>query len=251
MSSSGPKRGVRMTTRNMQIRDQVTRASERVSRIGPARPCDGRREGVCSDCDVCMLAFCSVLGDEGMGELEAIRHDTVHESGQGVFDEGDLANNVYNVTEGCVRLFKLLPDGRRQVIGFVLPGEYFGLVTEREYPHSAEAVTPARSCRFNRTALDTLGQQEQMVLLGRKTPKERIASFLLGLSDRHERIGFEASPLSVAMSRGDIADYLGLTVETVSRSFTSLKKQGLIALPESSRVVLQDRDGLMALAGTE
>lgn len=218
-----------------------------------------------------MLAFCSVLGDEGMSELEAIRHDTAHDAGQGIFDEGDLANNVYNVTEGCVRLFKLLPDGRRQVIGFVLPGEYFGLVTEREYPHSAEAVTPARSCRFNRTALDALGQrypemqrrmlqmawdevgrlQEQMVLLGRKTPKERIASFLLGLSDRHERIGFEASPLSVAMSRGDIADYLGLTVETVSRSFTSLKKQGLIALPESSRVVLSDRDALMALAGTE
>ena len=136
---------------------------------------------------------------------------------------------------------------------------------------AAEAVTPIRACRFNRAALDGLGErfphlqrrmlemawdevarlQEQMLLLGRKTPKERIASFILGLSDRHARIGFEASPLKVAMSRGDIADYLGLTVETVSRSFTSLRKEGLIALPESSRIELRDREALLSLADAE
>ena len=255
----------------MQIRDQVTRGDEAAARVEPAHPGSARRGGFCGKCEVCTLAFCSVLSTEEIKDLEAIRRDAVHDAGHGIFEEGDPANNVYNVTTGCVRLFKLLSDGRRQIIGFVLPGEYFGLITAAEYPYSAEAVTPIHACRFNRDALDGLGEcyphlqrrmlqlaweevarlQEQMVLLGRKTPKERIASFLLGLSDRHRRIGFQASPLTVAMSRGDIADYLGLTVETVSRSFTSLKKAGLIALPESSCVVLQDREALLALAGVE
>jgi CRP/FNR family transcriptional regulator len=255
----------------MQIRDQVTRVGGAGPRIEPAHPSSERRTGVCGDCEVCTLAFCSVLSAEEMVDLVAIRHEVALDAGHSVFETGDTAKNVFNLTTGCVRLFKLLSDGRRQVIGFVLPGEYFGLITELDYPYSAEAVTLIRACRFRREALDGLGEryphlqrrmlqmaweevarlQEQMVLLGRMTPKRRVASFLLGLSERHERLGFPASPLMVAMSRGDIADYLGLTIETVSRSFSSLRKDGLIALPESTRVVLQDRAALLALVDSE
>ena len=190
------------------------------------------------------------------------------DAGETLFYETDEAGHVFTVASGTLRLHKMLPDGRRQITGFVLPGDFLGLSGRDGFSYTAEAVTEAGICRFPRRALEALfddfprlekeilwkardelvAAQEQMLLLGRKMPAEKIASFLLGLSRRAERWEMPSDPVLLPMSRGDIADYLGLTVETVSRTFTRLKSEGVIELPEAHRVVLSDRERLEELA---
>jgi CRP/FNR family transcriptional regulator len=184
-----------------------------------------------------------------------------------VFLEDDPADDVYEVTEGVVRLCKLLPDGRRAIVGFLYPGELAGLASGGRYPLTAEAVTPVavRSCP--RRALDRAANcspdvqrhlsallwreleaaQARLVLLGRMSAIERVASFLVTLSRREHG----ANRLRLPMSRLDIADYIGLTIETVSRTLTQLKRQGIIALPNPHEVILLRPASLCALAGED
>ncbi|HYD99220.1 MAG TPA: helix-turn-helix domain-containing protein, partial [Alphaproteobacteria bacterium] len=182
--------------------------------------------------------------------------------------EGEPADHLFNVTAGTVKLYKLLPDGRRQITGFLGPGDMLGLAAGTGYAYSAEAVTEAALCRFPRLRLEALldeqpamrrrlfamardelaAAQEQMLLLGRKTAREKTASFLLGLAERAARRGGPADAVEVAMSRADIADYLGLTTETVSRTLTAMKAAGLIRLLAGGRIVLADRAALAGLA---
>ena len=219
----------------------------------------------CGACSVRDLAFCAAFAPHELAKLDAMGESVRLTAGQDLFQQDDTAEHVYTVTSGAVRLCKLLADGRRQVTGFMLSGDLFGYAGGDSYYYGAEAVTDCTICRFSRRKIeqlcevhprlqqrilqmiqDRLGQmQEQMLLLGRMTPIEKVAAFLLQLADR---AGMPQSPLAVIMNRGDIADYLGLTVETVSRSFTRLKQQGLIELPESSRVILKDIEALQALA---
>ncbi|MGE0254876.1 MAG: cyclic nucleotide-binding domain-containing protein [Alphaproteobacteria bacterium] len=188
--------------------------------------------------------------------------------GTDIFGEGEPAGALYNLTGGTVKLYKLLPDGRRQITGFLFPGDFLGLAMNEAYAHTAEAVGDVTLCRFPRgrfegllerlprlehrlleMASNELAQaQDQMLLLGRKTATEKIASFLLLLSRRQAARGEPASPVRLPMGRADIADYLGLTVETVSRCFTALKTGGPIRLLTSSAVELRDRAALEALA---
>jgi CRP/FNR family transcriptional regulator len=101
---------------------------------------------------------------------------------------------------------------------------------------------------FTMTVKDLVAAQEQMLLLGRKTAKEKVATFLLKLARRAAQQGHPPSPVALPMSRADIADYLGLTIETVSRTFTQLKREGIIGLPDAGRVILTDECGLKELA---
>lgn len=255
----------------MKPRDQISSSADRLAIARSAARRGPRQPAVCSQCGVRTLAFCAALDEEEMLDLETIRRESSFSAGQDIFEDGERADEVFNLISGCVRLFRLIADGRRQVIGFILPGEYFGLITAEHYPYFAEAVIESRACRFQRAELEGVAErhpqlqrrmlqmawdevarmQEQLLLLGRKTPRERIASFLLALSERYLRLGQPENPLIIAMSRSDIADYLGLAVETVSRNFTKLKNDGVILLPESSRVILQDRESLVALADAE
>lgn len=219
---------------------------------------------VCGACEARGLAFCAALGDSEMRDLAALRRIEAFDAGQEIFAHEDPAEGVYNLTRGCVRLVTLLADGRRQVMAFVLPGEYFGAVTGERYPYGAEAVAPATVCRYPQTRLagfvaahadlqrkmlemawtEVSRLQEHMLLLGRKTPVEKIASFLLAYSRRAQRLGQVATPLVLPMGRGDIADHLGLTIETVSRTFTKLRGEGWISLPEPNVVHLDDIEAL-------
>jgi CRP/FNR family transcriptional regulator len=185
-------------------------------------------------------------------------------AGELLFSEGDKAEAVYEVLSGMVRLYKLLPDGRRQVTGFLGAGQLLGLSPEGSCVFTADTITDVSLCRYQRDAFERLidevpgfarrllavtshelrAAQDQMVLLGRKSASERVASFLLMLPGRGDEI-------DVPMTRGDIADHLGLTVETVSRTFTRLRQEGLIALPIPARVRLLDRKGLEKLAAGE
>ena len=222
----------------------------------------------CAACNVRHLTVCHALAPDELHHLASIVSNIELEPGDPLFDEGEEAVSVFNVTAGTVKIYKLLPDGRRQVTGFLFPGDFLGLANSAIYAFSAEAVTPATVCRFPRKKLEALMErfpeverqllgrathelavaQEQMLLLGRKTAKERIASFLLMLSRAALRRGQKENPVTVPMSRTDIGDYLGLTTETVSRTFTQLKKSGMIVLQTGGRVELAQKAALEDLA---
>ncbi|UEM01957.1 helix-turn-helix domain-containing protein [Skermanella rosea] len=185
-----------------------------------------------------------------------------------LFREGDHADNVFEVMSGTIRVFKLLPDGRRQIIGFLEAGDFLGLSFNDTYLYTAEAVTTAAVRRFPRrrlealidenpvvrrrllavTANELLTAQEQMVLLGRKSAKEKLCTFLMTLSRKAAKRGLSDTRLSMPMGRSDIADYLGLTIETVSRTITCLKTAGLIRLLEGHKIELTDPDAIADLS---
>jgi CRP/FNR family transcriptional regulator len=221
----------------------------------------------CEHCAARALSICNAMPAENLSLLAAARMHQHAAPGETFLNEGEPATHFFNVVEGAVKVFKLLPDGRRQITGFLFAGDLLGLAFNDTYTYSAEAITPVKLCRFPRRQLERLldafprierrllamasnelaAAQEQMMLLGRKTAHERIASFLLSLARREERHGGGASVL-LPMTRTDIADYLGLTTETASRVFTSLKKRGYIELEAGGRVLFTDRDGLEEIA---
>jgi len=181
--------------------------------------------------------------------------------GEELFAEGEEAAYFYKVAAGTLRTYKLLSDGRRQIDAFHLSGDIFGIEAGAEHRFSAEAVGGVAVIAYRRSALDRLTRehpafgeqvmssmirsleraQDHMLLLGRKTAQEKIATFLLDLAERmHEDDRFE-----LPMLRSDIADHLGLTIETVSRTLAEFARKGLIKLAAGSRsVVLSDRAGL-------
>jgi CRP/FNR family transcriptional regulator len=179
-----------------------------------------------------------------------IRNSRRVAAGETFVSEGEAATHFFNITEGSVKVYKLMPDGRRQITGFLFAGDLLGLAVNDTYTYSAEALTPVTVCLFRRPQLERLlddfpkmekrllaiasnelaAAQEQMMLLGRKTAQERIASFLLMLARREGRYGRSGDKLHLTMTRTDIGDYLGLTTETASRVFTSFRKRGWIEL---------------------
>jgi CRP/FNR family transcriptional regulator, anaerobic regulatory protein len=236
----------------------------------PARALDTLPTGhPCAGCSVRDTAVCGVLPCDGLADFKTNCCTMRLEAGQPLFHEGDPATQVYNVTEGALKLYTLLPDGRRQVMGFILPGDFLGISLGGEHAYTAEALQRTRMCRLSRTrfaefagdhpqlerevyklAAHELAQaQAQMVLLGRKSALERVASFLLDLERRQRKAaGSERDQVDLPMSRSEIADYLGLTKETVSRIFAELKSRKLIRLITLSRVALLDPERLFELA---
>lgn len=181
-----------------------------------------------------------------------------------IFGEHEPADYVYKVVSGAVRTYKILNDGRRQIGGFYLPGDIFGLQLANEYLFSAEAIADAKVLVVKRTALTNLagrdaaiskelfsltsrelGRMQDRILLLIKSAQERVASFLLEMAER----ACANNAVELPMSRQDIADYLGLTIETVSRTLTSLESAATIEVPSSRRIVLRNRPALTRLNG--
>ncbi len=204
----------------------------------------------CADCTVRPLAICAALDQEELRDLEQIGHRLQYRPNEPVFTQEEIVSSCYNVLEGVMRLYKLLPDGRRQIVGFALPGDFLGLSAAERYAISADAVGLVVVCRFvkrlfarfaeNRPNLlrrinelstrELSAAQEQIVLLGRRSAEEKVASFLIKWRDRLAQIGPATTITPLPMSRLDIADYLGLTIETVSRTFTKLERDGVIEI---------------------
>jgi CRP/FNR family transcriptional regulator, anaerobic regulatory protein len=225
-------------------------------------------ESHCDECAIRETSICEVLDAAQLARLRSISTIVTYAPNAPLFEEGSQARHVSNVIEGTVTLYKLLPDGRRQILGFLFPGDFVGLALDPTYGCSAEATTTVRMCRFPRERLEKMfkdlpalehrlleiagneikAAQEQMLLLGRKTARERLASFLLTLSRRAAARGRAASPVDLPMRRSDIGDYLGLTIETVSRTFTQFKKAGLIGLPNQAQVDILQREILETIA---
>jgi CRP-like cAMP-binding protein len=210
-----------------------------------------------------LLAGATSAAAEDVAAFDRIGTMVVLRRDQTLFVEGDPAQHCFKVVSGAVRSCKLA-DGRRQVNQFLLPGDFVGLEGDGAYRATVEAVNDATLMRYRRCAIDHLIQQQpwlgkrllgklcddlyaaqaQMLLLGRKNAVERLASFLLSMSERNG----EGDRLELLMTRGDIADHLGLTIETVSRTFSQLKERGIIQLMASSDVVIRRRDELEEIA---
>jgi CRP/FNR family transcriptional regulator len=185
-----------------------------------------------------------------------------------VFMEGDPVNQIHRIEAGAVALYRLLPDGRRQILGFAYPGDIIGLGVQREYIMNAQALKPTRLRSMSLAALHRIAAQDPelsftlyqtvaneltatrdlLMTTGHRSACERVAAFLLTLSQRNERKGESAHLIDLPMTRLDIADFLGLTVETVSRTITKMKTRRLIDLPQCARIHLRDIEALRALA---
>ena len=223
----------------------------------------------CMGCAVRTAAVCGVLDCEKLSKLRGLGNQLRLGAGQPLFHEGDPAMSVFTLTSGAIKLYKLLPDGRRQVTGFMHPGDFLGISVDDEHAFTAEALEHSQLCSFPRSRFDNFVEenveverelyrlaahelaaaQQQMVLLGRKTATERLASFFLALAERAERaIDGEIRFIRLPMSRSDIADYLGLTKETVSRVLALLKRQRLIRLDAIDRIEILDRASLEQVA---
>jgi CRP/FNR family transcriptional regulator, nitrogen fixation regulation protein len=180
-----------------------------------------------------------------------------------IYAEGDRADCWFKVVSGTVRICKLMADGRRHIAEFLFAGDCFGLDGAGDRAFAAEAVGDAIVMRFSRVATERLiderpelarsicnmtlrnfaHAQTRLLLLGRMTAAERVASFLLELAERRD----VRRVLDVPMSRNDIADYLGLTIETVCRVLSVMKRDGAIAIPNPHRIEICDRDALDAV----
>ena len=222
--------------------------------MAPAAPC--------AACDVRDRNFCAALEPHELAELTRILTEAQVPPHGTLFREGEPADFVMNVTRGAVKLYKLLADGRRQILGFRFAGDFIGLTPGPDYAYSVEALTETRVCRFARRKLDLLRErfgridkrllelsvdelaatQEQLVLLGRKHAEEKLVSFLLLLGLAQVRRGEPGEPIVLPMNRSDIADYLGLTIETVSRTLSKFAKQKLIVVtPDGVRLLNEEK----------
>jgi CRP-like cAMP-binding protein len=197
----------------------------------------------------------STLSGGAIRILEAKEH---------AFCEGDAATHVYRVEAGHVCIYRMLADGRRQVIDFAYPGDMIGLGAMREHTASAQATERTKLQCFSMAALHEIsrhdaelslklyeavaqelaGARDLLMTVTQRTARERLAGFLLALSRRNRRRGSNGAEIVLPMTRSDIADFLGLTIETVSRTFTKFRLEGLIDLEQCILVTIPDLERL-------
>ncbi len=208
----------------------------------------------------------ATLSDDDLKALHKIGSRIHFGRGETVFNEGDSAEYAYKVASGTVRLCKHMSDGRRQIAQFLFPGEFFSFMDLQEHSFTAEAVNDVVLLCYPQKQIERLGEerltlrrrfaalltrrvrdiQNHLVMLGRQTAKERVAAFLLHVI---EHIGMDKNGLmDLPMSRQDMADYLGLTIETVCRVLSAMKREGLIGIPNLHQLVVKNFGALNELA---
>ncbi|WP_374763640.1 Crp/Fnr family transcriptional regulator [Yunchengibacter salinarum] len=222
----------------------------------------------CLSCPARPRMLCAGMEDRLLPRLNAVSTGVTLQRGESLFFEGDSTSHVYNVVDGTLRLSRVGADGRRQIMGFLGTGDYLGHTSRSEYSLSADALTDVKVCRFARDDLMRLCQenpalerqfhhltagmlddmQDLVFSLGRKTALERVASFLVHQLDRASMSDSLPGQLTLPMTRADIADFLGLTLETVSRAFSRLKREGIIVIQQAHTIHVEDRPRLISLA---
>jgi len=196
-------------------------------------------------------------------ELDRAGTTVACRKGKTLVEEGDPAEYIFKVVSGAIRAVRLLADGRRYVASFHMPGDFLGLADGESYSHSFEALADASLIRYTRTSFEAMldrnpgagrsffgilrkelsAAQDRLLLLGRKTAAERLASFLLSLADRNSGNNDAGDgAIELPMNRSDMADYLGLRIETVCRLLTDLKHRRIIDLPGIHSVMVLRRD---------
>jgi CRP/FNR family transcriptional regulator len=220
------------------------------------------------------LALQTVTNDRPLGGFDqAISQAPLRrvEAKEFVFAEGDPTTHVFRVETGAVALYSVLADGRRQIVGFAYPGDLIGLGAQDSHAINAQAIKPTRlrclpvsTLHYSASKDPALGlklyqalarelatTRDLVLTTGQRSATERLVSFLLAFSRRSARNGRDPHDFELPMTRADIGDFLGLTVETVSRTFTKLRSLGLIDLPHSTRVRIVKMDELRSLADGE
>ena len=217
------------------------------------------------------LSMFSALDPHDLEVLGGIISYVEYSPGQTIFLEADPAESLFVISTGCVRLHKLMADGRRQITGFMFASDFLGLALHDTYATTSEAVTDVSVCRFMRREFESLleefpqlekrllqhsanelsAMQDQMLLLGRKSAQGKFGTFLMVLAHCAAKKGNQHVELELPMTRHDVADYLGLTVGTVNRCFTQLHRQGVIELSDPQNVRLVDMDRLAELSGLD
>lgn len=229
----------------------------------------------CADCTIRHRAVCTYCSPQELALLDAIKFYKNFEPGQEIVAAGEETDFLGSVVDGVVALSKTLVDGRRQTVGLMFPSDFVGRTMRPVAPYDAVAVTPVRLClftraRFERILKDTPALEKRllemtldeldaardwMLLLGRKTAQEKIASFLTILARRAaaldnkapgDGLGFE-----LPLTREAVADYLGLTIETVSRQITALRKSGVIELTDARNIQVPNYTALLNASGED
>ncbi|WP_407674031.1 transcriptional regulator FnrL [Paracoccus beibuensis] len=229
----------------------------------------------CTDCPIRYRAVCAHCEGEELTNLEQIKFYRSYESGQAIVWEGDRMDFVASVVTGVASLTQTLEDGRTQMVGLLLPSDFLGRPGRHEAAYNATAATKVVLCCFRRKPFDQMMRQtphlahrllemtldeldaarEWMLLLGRKTAREKIASFISIIARRqaalHKRQPGGRMVLDLPLTREAMSDYLGLTIETVSRQMTALKRDGVIELQGKRGVILPDFARLVEESGDD
>lgn len=229
----------------------------------------------CATCPIRHQAVCSYSSPAELAKLDTIKYYRTYSPGQTIVSEGDHTAALGSVVRGVVALHKTLEDGRRQMVGLLFASDFIGRPQRPIAHYDAVAVNEVRMCLFHRSqfekvlsesltlerrllemTLDELdAAREWMLLLGRMTARERLASFLMILTERQSKILKRTSEnglsVPIPLTRESIAEYLGLTIETVSRQFTALRKDGIISLPDRRSFLLRDVRELRRMAGND
>jgi len=228
----------------------------------------------CQQCNVRNRAICAAIEPDELDALNRLGRRVMVRSGQTLMWEGDDSSLVANVLDGVLKLSTSTVDGREQIVGVVYPSDFIGRPFGSTTPHSVTALSDAQVCMFTRSAFDDFARvhpelghkllqrtltdldraRNWMLLLGRKSASERVATFLLEMADRFVNASCEKScdgidRFDLPLSRQQMADLLGLTIETVSRQMTRLKQAGIIDLPDRRAVAILDRPAMMGEAG--
>lgn len=230
------------------------------------------RDFKCSHCPIRHRAVCSHCETDELQQLENIKTYRSFSAGEAIFWRGEPLNFVASVVTGVAALSKTLEDGRTQMVGLLLPSDFMGRPGRTKIEFDVTATTDVTLCCFERKpfeallhdtphltqrlmelALDELdAARNWMLLLGRKTAREKIATFIEMLAQRveHEEM-HEALILPLSMTRDQIANYLGLTLETVSRQFNALKKDGIIEFSDRKFISVIDIEALHDATGDD
>jgi len=207
-------------------------------------------------------------GERDMDPLDRVGTGVEFIKGRAIYYEGDEAQHYFKIASGVVRLCKVTEDGRRQIAAFLTAGDFLGWTVHDHYSYSAEAVTRVTAVKYSRRRVEDIVRTDPMVarrvltllsnqlalahdhllLLGRMTAAERISAFLLELTKRRGCPLTDATTIELPMNRRDIADYLGLTIETVSRTMNAMKRNGLLSFTDADSVRLNHCDALERMA---
>ena len=225
-----------------------------------------------AECDSCLArrgTICSALSDPDLAGLFALATTHTAAAGSWRVEPGDSAETVFILRSGHAHVSRITRDGKRQILSFMFPGDFFGFTYEPQYVYGVNAASDVTICRIARVDFDQYvatqpqldrrirvqltrlldSAQELIFTLGRKTALERVAAFIWYLHYRQSKLGAfsQTQVAAIPMSRADIADFLGLTSESVSRALTQLRNEGLIQLPSADQAVILDKQRLREL----
>lgn len=232
-----------------------------------------RAPTLCVACEARHRGICGALDPEQLLELSRSAHRLVAEEGSEIVGDAERVDHYANILSGVVKLTKSLSDGRQQVVGLRFPPDFLGRPYRKESTINAEAATTVSLCTFPRTTIERLLREQPdlerrlfvqaleeldeardwLVTLGRKTAAEKIASFLLLIArniDPDAQVEMRQAVFDLPLSRADIADFLGLTIETVSRQLTRLRKEGLIDIENHRHVTIENLAKLEMRSGS-